>query len=210
MKKNLMTVIILALVLVNLVLTAILAFTIIPQTRKSNQLIDKIASAIDLELEDGSSKDTAAVPVEDIEVYDIEASFTVNLSPSGDGKDHVAVFSIGLSLNTKSDGYKSIGTEGLKAKETLIKNDINTIVSGYTMEQFREDEQSVKDAILEDLQEMFGSDFIVGVHRRWQPMLKLCSRCRVWKNNWRMLFLKKAKSKTVLHQSLAAYVLVFR
>ena len=131
MKKNLMTVIILALVLVNLVLTAILAFTIIPQTRKSNQLIDKIASAIDLELEDGSSKDTAAVPVEDIEVYDIEASFTVNLSPSGDGKDHVAVFSIGLSLNTKSDGYKSIGTEGLKAKETLIKNDINTIVSGY-------------------------------------------------------------------------------
>ena len=145
------------------VLTAILAFTIIPQTRKSNQLIDKIASAIDLELEDGSSKDTAAVPVEDFEVYDIEASFTVNLSPSGDGKDHVAVFSIGLSLNTKSDGYKSIGTEGLKAKETLIKNDINTIVSGYTMEQFREDEQSVKDAILEDLQEMFGSDFIVGV-----------------------------------------------
>ena len=161
MKKNLMTVIILALVLVNLVLTAILAFTIIPQTRKSNQLIDKIASA--MELEDGSSKDTAAVPVEEIEVYDIEASFTVNLSPSGDGKDHVAVFSIGLSLNTKSDGYKSIGTEGLKAKETLIKNDINTIVSGYTMEQFREDEQSVKDAILEDLQEMFGSDFIVGV-----------------------------------------------
>lgn len=163
MKKNLMTVIILALVLVNLVLTAILAFTIIPQTRKSNQLIDKIASAIDLELEDGSGKDTAAVPVEDIEVYDIESSFTVNLSPSGDGKDHVAVFSIGLSLNTKSDGYKSIGIEGLKAKETLIKNDINTIVSGYTMEQFREDEQSVKDAILEDLQEMFGSDFIVGV-----------------------------------------------
>ena len=163
MKKNLMTVIILALVLVNLVLTAILAFTIIPQTRKSNQLIDKIASAIDLELEDGSSKDTAAVPVEDIEVYDIEASFTVNLSPNGDGKDHVAVFSIGLSLNTKSDGYKSIGIEGLKAKETLIKNDINTIVSEYTMEQFREDEQSVKDAILEDLQEMFGSDFIVGV-----------------------------------------------
>lgn len=163
MKKNLMTVIILALVLVNLVLTAILAFTISPQTRKSNQLIDKIASAIDLELEDGSGKDTAAVPVEDIEVYDIEASFTVNLSPSGDGKDHVAVFSIGLSLNTKSDGYKSIGIEGLKAKETLIKNDINTIVSEYTMEQFREDEQSVKDAILEDLQEMFGSDFIVGV-----------------------------------------------
>ena len=43
-----------------------------------------------------------------------------------------------------------------------------------------------------------------------QPMPKLCSRCRVWKNNWRMLFLKKARSKTVLRQSLAAYGLTFR
>ena len=80
MKKNLMTVIILALVLVNLVLTAMLAFAIIPQTKKSNQLIDKIASAIDLELEDGGNKGEIPIPVEDIEVYDIESSFTVNLS----------------------------------------------------------------------------------------------------------------------------------
>lgn len=36
------------------------------------------------------------------------------------------------------------------------------------------------------------------------------SRCRVWKNNWRMLFLKKARSKTVFRQSLAAYGLAFR
>ena len=167
MKKNLMTVIILALVLVNLVLTAILAFTIIPQTRKSNQLIDKIASAIDLELEDGSSKDTASVPVEDIEVYDIEASFTVNLSPSGDGKDHVAVFSIGLSLNTKSDGYKTYGgSEGLAAKVTIIQSEINTIVNGYTLDEFNANGyQNVKDDILKTLQDMFGgSDFIVGVN----------------------------------------------
>ena len=107
MKKNLMTVIILALVLVNLVLTAILAFTIIPQTRKSNQLIDKIASAIDLELEDGSGKDTAAVPVEDIEVYDIESSFTVNLSPSDKPIENTATWSfpspLGLKLTVKLD-----------------------------------------------------------------------------------------------------------
>ena len=44
MKKNLITVIILALVLANLILTAILVFTIIPQTKKSNQLIDQVCS----------------------------------------------------------------------------------------------------------------------------------------------------------------------
>jgi len=164
MKKNLITVIILALVLANLILTAILVFTIIPQTKKSNQLIDQVCSAINLELQSGENTPaTPEVPIEDVETYAITDGFTVNLKQGEDGKQHYAVFSVSLSLNTKSDGYKSIGTEGLKAKETLIKNDINTIVSGYTMEQFREDEQSVKDAILEDLQEMFGSDFIVGV-----------------------------------------------
>ena len=164
MKKNLITVIILALVLANLILTAILVFTIIPQTKKSNQLIDQVCSAINLELQSGENTPaTPEVPIEDVETYAITDGFTVNLKQGEDGKQHYAVFSVSLSLNTKSDGYKSIGTEGLKAKETLIKNDINTIVSGYTMEQFREHEQSVKDAILEDLQEMFGSDFIVGV-----------------------------------------------
>ena len=164
MKKNLITVIILALVLANLILTAILVFTIIPQTKKSNQLIDQVCSAINLELQSGeNTQATPEVPIEDVQTYAITDGFNVNLKQSDDGKQHYAVFSVSLSLNTKSDGYKSIGTEGLKAKETLIKNDINTIVSGYTMEQFREDEQSVKDAILEDLQEMFGSDFIVGV-----------------------------------------------
>lgn len=43
MKKNLISVMILALVLVNLVLTAILTFTIVPQTKKSNELINRFA-----------------------------------------------------------------------------------------------------------------------------------------------------------------------
>ena len=61
MKKNLISVLILALVLANLILTAILAFTIIPQTKKSNELIDQVCSAIDLELESGSN---ISVPIE--------------------------------------------------------------------------------------------------------------------------------------------------
>ena len=60
MKKNLITVIILALVLANLILTAILVFTIIPQTKKSNQLIDQVCSAINLELQSGEN--TPATP----------------------------------------------------------------------------------------------------------------------------------------------------
>ena len=46
MKKNLMSVIILALVFANFVLTAILMFTVIPQTKKANNLIDQICEAV--------------------------------------------------------------------------------------------------------------------------------------------------------------------
>ena len=167
MTKNLISVMILALVLVNLVLTAILTFTIVPQTKKSNELINQVCSAINLELESGDNKDTAAVPIENIEVYNITDSFTVNLADSGDGKKHYAVFSVGLSMNTQSDGYKTYGgAEGLTAKETIIRSEINTIVGSYTVDDFNADGQkAVKAEILEAMQNMFGgSDFIVGVN----------------------------------------------
>lgn len=167
MKKNLMSVIILALVLVNLVLTAILTFTIIPQTKKSNALIDQVCSAINLELESGEEEGAPQIPIENIEAYKIESGFTVNLKPGDDGVKHYAVFSVSLSMNMESEGYKTYkGAEGLAAKETIIQSEINTIVSNYTLDEFNANGyQNVKDDILASMQEMFGSkDFIVGVN----------------------------------------------
>lgn len=167
MKKNLMSVIILALVLANLILTAVLAFTIIPQTKKSNELIDQVCAAINIELEGGQNKDSSAIPIEDVEVYNITDNFTVNLASSGDGKKHLAVFSVGLSMNTKSEGYETYGgAEGLAAKETIIRSEINSIVSSYTIDDFNaEGQKAVKAEILEAMQDMFGGkDFIVAVN----------------------------------------------
>ena len=109
MKKNLLTVIILALVLVNLILTAVLAFSVIPQTKKSNELIDQVCAAINIELEGGQNKDSSAVPIEEIAVYNITDNFTVNLADNGDGKKHYAVFSVGLSVNKTSESYATYG-----------------------------------------------------------------------------------------------------
>ena len=55
MKKNLMSVLILALVLVNLVFTAILTFSIVPATQNANKLIEEVAQAIHLELNAGKN-----------------------------------------------------------------------------------------------------------------------------------------------------------
>lgn len=162
MKKNLISVLILALVLANLILTAILAFTIIPQTKKSNELIDQVCSAIDLELESGSN---ITVPIENIVVHNITDEFTCNLADSGDGKDHFALFTIGFSINTESEQYDDgAGVEALNAKETIIKDQINSIVSKYTLAEFKADgNYAVKQEILNTMQDLFGKEFIVGV-----------------------------------------------
>ncbi len=70
MKKNLITVMVLALVLVNLVLTALLTITIVPQTKKANELITQVCSAINLELQSGSvTSDASAVPIDKLATY---------------------------------------------------------------------------------------------------------------------------------------------
>lgn len=91
MKKNLMTVVVLALVLVNLILTAILTITILPETKKANELITQVCSAIDLELKSGSvTSSITNVPIDQVVTHDVNGgeSMTVNLKESADGKEH--------------------------------------------------------------------------------------------------------------------------
>lgn len=162
MKKNLITVITLALVVVNLVLTVILTITILPETQKANELITKVCSAIDLDLESGSATSNANIPIDQIEVYNIDDEQTINLKQDGDGKDHFAMLTVSISMDTKNSDYKDLKPQ-VEEKVNLIKGDINNIVSQYTIEEIKNNQSAVQDEILKDLQKMFGSDFIVAV-----------------------------------------------
>ena len=162
MKKNLISVLILALLVVNLVMTAILTITILPETKKSNELITRVCSAIDLELQSGEKEDISSIPIDDIEVYDIPDSMTINLKQGADGKDHYAVISVSLSLNKGNEDYSTYQPT-LEAKQSLIKSTINTVVSQYTYDEIKTDQQQVQDAILDELHNLFESDFIVSV-----------------------------------------------
>ena len=132
MKKNLITVITLALVVVNLVLTVILTITILPETQKANELITKVCSAIDLDLESGSATSNANIPIDQIEVYNIDDEQTINLKQDGDGKDHFAMITVSISMDTKNSDYKDLKPQ-VEEKVNLIKGDINNIVSQYTI-----------------------------------------------------------------------------
>ena len=143
MKKNLMSVLILALVLVNLILTGILTITILPQTKKSNELVNKVCSAIDLELESGDGTESASIPMDQIVTYKIEDAMTINLKTGADGETHYVKLTASISMDSKNDGYKTYG-EDMAERETILKDTINSVINTYTMDEFN---SNVKPAI---------------------------------------------------------------
>ncbi len=164
MKKNLITVVILALVVVNLVLTALLTITIVPETRKANELITKVCSAIDLDLVAGDTAGSLSIDVSDMVDYTIADQMTINLADNGDGTAHYAVLSVSLSLDSTSEDYATYNETTLASYESVVKNDINSIVSSHTIDDMRNNEDAVKEEILEDLQGLFKSSVIVRVN----------------------------------------------
>ena len=165
MKKNLMSVIILALLIVNLVLTSVLMFTIYPQAQQANKLITAVCNAIQLDLQSGAATGLSNLPLNQVETYAVGggADMTINLAKGSDGKDHYALISVSINVNNKSDVYKEHGTELLSSKEAIVKDTINNIVRKYTKEQFDQDTTAVKNEILKNLQNIFGADYMVGV-----------------------------------------------
>ena len=113
MKKNILTVVIMAATVINLVLTIVLVFSIMPAMNKTTNLIDKVASVIDLEIEDKNKDEEYTMA--DLEPFEItyEKAKTFNLAPSeGDDKDHFLLLNgISISFNTKAEDFNDIKTQ---------------------------------------------------------------------------------------------------
>ena len=57
MKKNILTIIIMAATLINVVLSVVLVFAVMPAMNKTSALVDKVSSVIDLEIEDPNAEE---------------------------------------------------------------------------------------------------------------------------------------------------------
>ena len=166
MKKNLMSVVILALVLANLILTAVLTISVLPQAKQANELISKVCAAIDLDLEGGSSEAAISVPLEQVENYSVNSgeSMTINLVPGEDGVHHYALVKVTLGVDTKHEDYKTYGSaEALTAKEGMIQDKIFSVIGSHTVEEMQADREGIQKEILATLKKMYDSDFIVNV-----------------------------------------------
>lgn len=164
MKKNLISIIILALLIVNIALTAVMMFSVTSASRKTAALVDNISTALNLELAASTDdeEEEATIPMSDIATYDISESMTIPLKTEEDGKSHFCLVSVTLSMNTQSDGYKTYGAN-IAEKESLIKSEINSVISQYTLTEARDNQDKMREEILERVQKMFDSDFVFNV-----------------------------------------------
>ena len=140
-------------------------FSVTGASNKTSQLVDKIAEAINLELASDSDSGMKDAPsIAETEVYVISDSMTIPLADNGDGKDHYFIVTVSLSLDTRNEDYETYETEdALKGKESLIKSEINSVISKYTLEYVKENQDLIREEILERLQAMYDSEFIYGV-----------------------------------------------
>ena len=163
MKKGIINIAILVLLLINLVMTFVLTFSIVPTMSNSNKLVEKIASIIDLEVvATDTPTESGTIPADQKEVHKIVDKLTNKLKEGTDGEVHYATGYAAIYLNKEHKDYASLS--GIMAdQDTTISSQIKKVLSNYTMEEFDSDITAVEAAVLADLQEYFGSTAICEV-----------------------------------------------
>lgn len=165
MKKNLLSILILALLVVNIILTAIMMFSVVGASKKTTELVTDIASVLQLEIGDAEGEEVEMIPLSQTEVYNI-SEMTIAVQADENGTPHYCLVSVALSLNTKDKAYKTYGSaESMASYEPLITGEITNVIGGYTVEALREPatQEEVKTKILKSVQKMFDSEFVYNV-----------------------------------------------
>ena len=134
MKKSMLNVITLALVLINLILTVLLTFSLVSTNNKTNNLITKVAQIIDLDIGETTVKDdttSAGANIADIAYVDVKNndSTDITVSYTDGGKTHYAVLNVTVGFNTKAKDYEE--------KKSSLENSMKVVVSQVNTEALK-------------------------------------------------------------------------
>ena len=166
MKKNLLSVIILALLVVNIALTGVMMFSTMSANKKTVALVDQIASILNMEVKEPTATDLAKeVSILDTDTYNIADEMVITLKKGEDGAEHYAIVSISMSLDKTDERYAELQPL-VAANESKIKSVINDTFGKYTKEEASANQKAIADEILTQLQTMFDSTFIYEVYYR--------------------------------------------
>ncbi|MGN0480961.1 MAG: hypothetical protein ACI4EV_05260 [Lachnospiraceae bacterium] len=162
MKKSTLNIITLALVLVNVVLTILLTFSLVSTSKKTDALITKIAGLIDLDIEGSSGTGGDTPGIGDIEVVDVlngdSVKITVTVNDKS-GKMHYIVVSGSITLNKKSKDYTSL-RPSVDSNMKLITSTVSSTISKYAYENLLPQKDAIASEITKALQDLFKSDMI--------------------------------------------------
>jgi len=162
MKKNMLTIVVIALTAINVILSAVLVFAVVPASNKTNELISQVASIINLELDSTEGIEEKVEP-DKVENYKIGSDFTYNLMRGADGKSHyAAIDSISLSINKASKDYDKLN-KTIEANENFITDIVSEVISSYTYDEAISSKQEIKAEVLEKVQAHFNSSFIFSI-----------------------------------------------
>ena len=170
MKRNLLSIIILALLVVNIGMTSFMMLSVMTTNSQTAKLISDIAAALELEANGGntggfSGSATAATPTS-IATFGFtgDDQLTINLKPGADGKSHYMLVEVVFSMNMNSADYATYGTEeSLASMKELVKSKVTNTLASYTLEELQADDTQAKEKILDEVQELYGSNFIYDV-----------------------------------------------
>ena len=162
MKRNMLAVFILLLVIANLVVSSITLMVVMPSLKNTNNFLNKVAAAIELE----ELENNQEVGLEEMETYILtksSESIIINLkSYESQENAYVVIKGISLTLNTRAADYGKV--KKLLDKNTIkVQDIINTTYESYTKSEAKERKASIKTEILDKLAEMFDTDTIVDI-----------------------------------------------
>lgn len=159
MKKGLINIILLVLLLANLVLTGILVFAVVPAMNSNQELIAKVAGAIDLEKE-GKNQYGEGLSIDDIDTFTFTDKILVGLKQGQDGGSHYVSFKLTLTLDKNHEDYGTY-IDKLAENEALMKSEINKVVSKYTKYEVENNQDAVLNEVVKSLRKLFNeSKFI--------------------------------------------------
>ena len=163
MKKNLLSIVILSLLIVNIVLTAIMLFSVIGTNKKTAEIVTDIAGILSLELGTESGGQTGMSSPEDSEFYTIPEMTITTKRAEGQEKDTYCMIAITLSINKTHEKYATFGGEAMGNYVDLIKGEIFAVIGQYTADEIRLMQDDIREEILKRVQSRLGSDVVYDI-----------------------------------------------
>ncbi|MBR5969411.1 MAG: hypothetical protein IK016_03595 [Lachnospiraceae bacterium] len=167
MKKNLLTILILATNIVTLAMVGIMMFSVMGTVNKSTELVNAVAAAIELEQSGGlgggvdpNTVDTN-VPIADQDIYHVNGgetlTITLTVNPTangGDGRQHYAQVTMDILMNKSHESYAE--NSGLLAGvDSSIVAVIHDVIGVYNIDNIMENRETIRQQILQKLWGMF-------------------------------------------------------